>query len=601
MFNTGKFLWVCAFTFFGLLGFVLLGGQDHQGVVQADSAPFVEERLQIAQIRYANQDELNRLITSYDVWDVEPDTQMVTIAADRQTIRNLVNDEWSFTLDPKLAELHLPTSAAGQRAPETFFGGYKTNDEIVAELQRLAADYPNLTKLVDYGDSFCKQTNGCETPGGETLPGRDLLALRISNKSITGTSTISGTQILSGTKPVFLLHAGIHARELAVQETSLRFAGWLLENYATNSTVKPIVDWQETWVIPVANPDGYDTVVLGTQPPYNTFPYSGSPLLHRKNGRVTSGCAWPSFVSNQFGVDLNRNHSFGWGPIGTSTNPCNTVFNGSGGGSEPETVAYERVIDALIIDQRGPNRTDEAPADTTGIAISLHSYGGDIIYSWGDGLSPDIAPNNDDLRGIADRLSKDNGYRPIQGNDFYSVSGATDDHIYGTYGIPSFTFELGTTFLQAYGETSTTIWNDNRPALLYAASIARAPYQLVKGPELNNLTYQITDSQLTIKGSVDDGQNGADTITAVTAQMSAPYPLPSTLQIAGTPDDGAFDSSAEQFTIGPVDLDEYECKGEFYLHGTDQTGQTGPIASVHVSSESCQDDHMIYLPVSPNN
>lgn len=589
---SNRIVWAIFSTIFGMVSAVLL----------ATAAPTRNEPV-IAKVAWSNFAELNQLRSDYnvDVWQVFPNEKVAHIAADATALAQLQSDGWQFSPDPELTTFHFRHLAqtADNRAAETYFGGYKTNAEILAELQALNTQFPDLTELIDYGDSLCKQLSGCETPNGDLLSGHDLLALRITNEAITGTSQISGTTIISGSKPVFMLHGGIHAREIAVPEISLRFARYLLENYRSHPGIHPIIDYQESWIIPIANPDGYDVVLLGTQPQYGS-----APLLHRKNVRGASptGCEWPSTVSNQLGVDLNRNHSFGWGPIGTSSSPCSQVFKGAGGGSEPETVAFETLLTNLIPDQRGENRTDAAPGDTTGLLVTMHSYGEVIIWPWGDGIFPNnLAPNHNELKAIGDRLALEAGYTSLQGNDFGGVSGATEDHAYGVLGIPSFTFEIGTTFLQPYAETTGRIWDDNRPTLLYAASIARTPYQTVFGPELSNLTYRVQSDMFVISGTISDEKNGNSPIAAVSAQSSAPFTISSTTTYTATAADGAFDSVSEQFNIGPIPFEDASednpCPAiTVYLRGSDQQGQDGPISGIIAQAASCGFSYDYYFP-----
>ena len=216
---------------------------------------------------------------------------------------------------------------------------------------------------------------------------------------------------------------------------------------------------------------------------------------------------------------------------------------------------------------------------------------------WGDGLFPDEAPNADGIVKIANRLGDITGYDPVQGNNFgsgFGVSGASDDHFYGEIGIPSFTLELGTTFLQDYGYTSTTIWNDVHPALLYTASIAREPYQLVNGPELSGLTPSVTNNMLTITGTVSDVEFGNNLVVSVTVQADMPHPFNAPQTFVAGAQDGTFDSPTETFLLGPIDLTQFEdCSADFYLHGTDEAGQVGPSLAFSTGSCEAPDDQQL--------
>jgi hypothetical protein len=64
----------------------------------------------------------------------------------------------------------------------------------------------------------------------------------------------------------------------------------------------------------------------------------------------------------------------------------------------------------------------------------------------------------------------------------YFAPGATDDWLYGTRGVPSYTFEIGPDsgpcagFFPAYTCMTSTFWPQQEPALLYAAQAAATPY-----------------------------------------------------------------------------------------------------------------------------
>src|ERR1041384_1605736 len=92
---------------------------------------------------------------------------------------------------------------------DTFYGGYKTVEEIYAFLDEKVAEFPNLVEKVDIGDSWCKAN-----PGACVLPspwnGYDLYVLHITNRNIPGP------------KPVFWADGDIHAREIATPEVVMR-------------------------------------------------------------------------------------------------------------------------------------------------------------------------------------------------------------------------------------------------------------------------------------------------------------------------------------------------------------------------------------------
>jgi hypothetical protein len=347
--------------------------------------------------------------------------------------------------------LLLSVEASAQTAPTTFWRGYRTLDTIYSQLSSYASTYPQLAELVDYGDSYAKTVGGLDTPGGDHLAGFDLLAIRVTNESV-------------GPKPRLFIMASMHARELPPTEIAMRFLDWLLTGYGVNADATWIVDNRAVWIVPIANPDGRWMVELGTKPPY-----SSTPFRWRKNTNPSyGGGAWPPTFYEHFGVDLNRNHSFKWG--GGAKNPEAWSYRGPGPASEPETVALENFVRSLFPDQRGPNITDKAPDDTTGVLLSLHTGMEAVLWPWC--YSTNLAPNHDGLSVIGQKLAALNGTKTLN----CGISGSTDDFAYGELGIAAFTIEL----LKPHDPGQATVqsvWNRNLPALIHAAKIADAPYR----------------------------------------------------------------------------------------------------------------------------
>ena len=89
----------------------------------------------------------------------------------------------------------------------------------------------------------------------------------------------------------------------------------------------------------------------------------------------------------RWGVDLNRNSSFKWGACdGTSCSSpfaCDITYRGSGAASEPETLAIENYLRSIFADQRGPADEDPVSVQASGLMITLHSYGEQVLFPWG--------------------------------------------------------------------------------------------------------------------------------------------------------------------------------------------------------------------------
>ncbi len=138
------------------------------------------------------------------------------------------------------------------------------------------------------------------------------------------------------------------------------------------------------------------------------------------------------------GADLNRNFSYQWGGAGSSASQCDATYRGPAPDSEPETRAIRDYILSLFPDQRG---TGAAPANTTGVFIDLHSYGGNVLWPWS--YTDSETPNDVQLQTLGRKLAYFNSYRPGQtGPDLYNCSGVTNDFAYGELGIAAYTFEM---------------------------------------------------------------------------------------------------------------------------------------------------------------
>ncbi|NLH50516.1 MAG: PKD domain-containing protein [Myxococcales bacterium] len=108
--------------------------------------------------------------------------------------------------------------------------GYRTYPEVVAELQTIAQQYPDLAKRFEIGQSA----------GGKTM-----YALKISDNVAADEA-----------EPAVLFDAAIHGDESIGTCVAFGFIYELLENYDSDATIADLVDENEIWVVPAVNPDG---------------------------------------------------------------------------------------------------------------------------------------------------------------------------------------------------------------------------------------------------------------------------------------------------------------------------------------------------------
>lgn len=251
--------------------------------------------------------------------------------------------------------------------------------EIESGLRGLKAAYPDFVELF--------------TPPFETYEG----------------SRLPGAVIGSDDEPRVFLMSGIHARERGGPDHTLYFIGDLLAAHANGTgltygrkrysaeDVKTALSAGAV-ILPLTNPDGvaYDQS-------------TGSCWRKNRNlgGSGTGG--------GPVGVDLNRNFDFVFDyktafntdadiSSAASDDPGSEIYHGTSAFSEPETQAVRWAV-------RRWNRS-------LSWFLDLHSYGGDVLYAWGDDDAgterPDMNFANrefDGARGFTGRDPPDSRYR----------------------------------------------------------------------------------------------------------------------------------------------------------------------------------------------
>ncbi|MGL4172550.1 MAG: M14 family zinc carboxypeptidase [Actinomycetota bacterium] len=469
--------------------------------------------------------------------------------------------------DTTLSTGRITTSSPG--VYPTFYGGYRTVGAHEQHVTDIAANHPDLAQVIDYGDSWRKQ---------QGLGGWDLRALCLT-KQQPGDCALA-----PGTKPRTIVMAAIHPRELSTSEMAWRAVDYLVGNYNTLPEITTLLDHQEVWVIPVANPDGLEIVESGGNTPY----------LQRKNADTTNGagCASPPTSSNQAGVDLNRNATFKWGGTGSSVNVCDQTYRGTTAASEPEQQALETLFSQLFADTRGAADTDAAATTTTGALLSLHSYSNLTLLPWG--WTTNASPNNAALRALAFRMSYYNGYKTGTGPEIlYSTTGTTDDHLYGTLGVPGFTVEIGPASGTCGGFTPAfscqdTFWPLIRDSILSLAKNSRAPYTQTAGPNTTSAAATVSGTTVTISGTANDNAygNASGSIGRPTTQninagryyLDTP-PWAGSTATSMTATDGSFNAKSEGIRATRSITGLSPGRHSVYVQGRDTSGTWGPVTT----------------------
>ncbi len=521
-------------------------------------------------IEYDELVEIEPLL-AYDLWQ------------DRVTdgsIRLRLTDAEFATLAPQFPNLTLDEvqTAYLNDTARTFGdeGCYRTVEETATSLATLEATYPSLISTLDIGDSYEKATVG-------GLPGYDILTYILTNENAN----------VPLPKPILLILSTVHAREYTPAEFATRFSEHLLTNYGVDPDITWMLDYYAVHIIPQGNPDGRKLVEVGTS--------------WRKNRN-------PNFCgAGNFGIDLNRNASYQWGlSDGSSGSECSNLYRGPFAGSEVETSAFEDYALSVLSDQRADDFTSAAPITTTGVFLTMHSYGPSILPTWS---WTDIRdnPNYEQLMTFGRKMAFYNDYL-VKGTDagFPSpASGSHDDFVYGELGVPSYTYELGTTFSQPCADFEDSIYPDNLDAVLYAFKQTRQPYLTSDAPDVldvqltfegNTTTNLLSVTQgavVTLTATVDEtrfhqdnfyqSQNleviVSEVITAANYTIDAPDWVMGTVVQPMSALDGAFDEMSEsvQTTIDTSDM-TYG-KHTIFVTATDATGKTGAPTAIFLNVE----------------
>jgi murein tripeptide amidase MpaA len=308
-----------------------------------------------------------------------------------------------------------------------------------------------------------------------TWEGRQCHAIKISNG---GGSNRPGVYFLGG----------VHAREWGSPDILINFVEQLEQAFQNSAAltvggktfsaddIQAIVNGLDIVVFPQANPDGRNYSMTAD-------------AMWRKNRRTAA----PNSAACT-GVDVNRNYDFLWdyptyfssaSGISDSTDPCDyQVYHGPAAFSEPESQNAKWIFDTF------PN---------VRFFIDLHSYGEDILYSWGDDEDQSSDPNMnfrnpgfDGMRGVAGDAYKEyipnndsavalalanafhDGIQAFRGKDYtvkpafnlYPTAGTSDDYAYSRHfadpskqNVISYTLEWGAPgdFHPAYSEMQNII------------------------------------------------------------------------------------------------------------------------------------------------
>ncbi|MEV0458446.1 M14 family metallopeptidase [Catellatospora methionotrophica] len=277
-------------------------------------------------------------------------------------------------------------------AGNTVYRSYSEPGGIREELEKIAKDNPSITKLLTIG---------------HTVQGKPIRGIKLS---------LGARWLPDGTKPSVVYGAAQHAREWITPEMVRRLLHHYLDGYGSNAELTNLIKTRELYFFPVVNPDGYD------------FTFTEGNRLWRKNLRDNNG---DGQITAGDGVDPNRNYAFKWGydNEGSSPDPSNETYRGSGPNSEPESKALDSFFKRVRPD----------------FYINYHSAAELLLYGTGWQVS---TPTPDDT--IYQALAGDDanpavpGYDPDISAELYTTNGDVDSHMQARYGTLGFTPEMTT-------------------------------------------------------------------------------------------------------------------------------------------------------------
>ena len=508
----------------------------------------------MARVYTQDRERLLQLGNDYDLWYYLWREGYALIRSDRDRL-------------PADAQVDVAMSESLKQTAQVFRGTgtipartcYRTVEKTYADLQQLATDQPGLAQWVDYGDSWEKD---------QVLGGYDLSALILSNQSI------------AGPKPVLMVMAAMHARELSTAEVATRFAELLFNGYGTDPDITWMLDYFEVHILPQQNPDGRK--MAEGECTVSCFPG------WRKN--TNQNYCGPA--SSSRGADLNRNSdSSFWGGASSSGSACNDTYRGPSPSSEPETLAVETYAASVFPDFRDalPNDlTTPADEESDGVFISIHSAGDIVFYPW-EGVN-DLPPNLAGLRGLAQKMGHATTFAACQNCFIGTASGTTVDNVYEKLGIASYTYEIGSSFGESCTGFESTVLPRTLDGLLSAARHSRRPYQTSLGPDVLDVELtSVGGGNLNLLATADDTRRavngGGEPLDASQAIAAVRYSIGEPPWLASSvfdmsADDGTFDEASEVALATINKADVGTGKKLIYVFAEDADGNQGPPSAV---------------------
>lgn len=393
-------------------------------------APEVEDRNEVIALGLDITEHATRRGIEVVLHDAQ-DAQALEDAGFTWTVT--VDDLEALTARNRKADERYAASVARSALPSGRTA-YRTYDDYLADMNRLARLYPTLTKPL--------------TLANPTVLGERIRGLEIS---------VDAPDVRDG-KPVFLLMGAHHAREWPSAEHTMEFAFDLLQSYYdrdrdVRNRARRVLSESRVIVVPVVNVDGF-RISRSAEPlgDFSRFDYE----MKRKNCSI-SATTTPEFLGGtcadnpagrQRGTDLNRNYPGFWGGGGASTYFLSDTYRGDAPGSEPETDAVRQLISERSVT----------------VMISNHTYS-NLVLRPPAIAATGKAPDEPQLKALGDAMAAQNAYTSQASYQLYDTSGSTEDWSYWITGGYGYTFEIGDEgFHPAYEEAVVGEYLGDAPA-----------------------------------------------------------------------------------------------------------------------------------------
>ncbi len=284
---------------------------------------------------------------------------------------------------------------------------YRTLDDINAELDALAAKYPNLVRPL-------------------TLPNES-----VEGRAVRGIEITTDAANLQDGKPVFLMMGAHHAREWPSVEHTMEFAYDLLENHTSDSRARKVVEKSRTIIVPVVNVDGF-SISRAASPlgDFSLFDYE----MKRKNCSISvntppqylGGTCSDNPAGRLRGTDINRNYPGFWGGPGASSSWSSDTYRGDAPGDTPEADNIRKLVSGRQVTN----------------LISNHTYS-NLVLRPPSILSTGWSPDEPVYKALGAKMADANDYVNWASFQLYDTSGSVEDWSYWQTGGFGFTFEIG--------------------------------------------------------------------------------------------------------------------------------------------------------------